>query len=146
MMAIQTVVAQSQVPVALALLTTSQTIGGAIWLTIANVIFNSTLRTEVQNRAPSVDSDALIAAGATQLRKVVPGNRLASVLIAYSTSVNRTFYLAAGMGVVLFCAAWGMGWKDVRKRRLLGVSRDSIFVIKMWNAFSAGYKLGPVAT
>lgn len=116
MIAIQTIVTQNQVPVALALLTTSQTIAGAIWLTIANVIFNSTLQTEVRNRAPSIDPQVLITAGASKLRDVVPSYQLSSVLVAYSISVNRTFYLAAGMGVVLFCATWGMGWKDVRKK------------------------------
>lgn len=100
----------------MSLLTTSQSLAGAIWPTVANVIFNSALRAETQTRAPSLDLEALIAAGATKLWEVVPGNQLASVIMAYSIGVSRTFYLAAGMGVGLFCATWGMGWKDVRKK------------------------------
>jgi hypothetical protein len=37
--------------------------------------------------------------------------------MAYSKSVDRVFYLATGTGVGWFCFAWGMGWKDIRKKK-----------------------------
>ncbi|KAL2215069.1 major facilitator superfamily [Thermoascus aurantiacus ATCC 26904] len=43
--------------------------------------------------------------------------QLAAVLAAYSTSVDRVFYLAVGCACGCFCCAWGTGWKDIRKQK-----------------------------
>lgn len=61
--------------------------------------------------------EAILAAGATAFRDVVAGDRLAGVLKAYSVSIDRVFYLVCGASVGAFCLGWGMGWKDIRKKK-----------------------------
>lgn len=41
---------------------------------------------------------------------------LSGVLIAYSISVGRVYYLAIGCSGVAFLFSFGMGWKDIRKK------------------------------
>jgi len=94
-----------------------QTFGSAIFLSFAETIFSNSLRSELRRYVPSVNPQVVIDAGATAIRNVVSKNELPGVLLAYSESMDRVFYLAAGASVGSFCFAWGMGWKDIRKKQ-----------------------------
>ena len=59
----------------------------------------------------------MIAAGATAIRTAIAADNVPGVLLAYSKSVDRVFYLAVGAAVGCFIFAWGMGWKDIRKKK-----------------------------
>lgn len=37
--------------------------------------------------------------------------------MAFAKAVSGTFYLCAGLAVVSFCTAFGMGWVDIRKKK-----------------------------
>lgn len=117
MVAVQNALPPAQVSVAMSVLIFSQTLSGAVFLTFANVIFDNGLKTLVPQYAPSIDPEVLIAAGASGIRKVVTGNNLAGVLRAYCASIDHVFYMAAALGVCIFASSWGMGWKDVRKKK-----------------------------
>ncbi|KAI1379513.1 major facilitator superfamily domain-containing protein [Hypoxylon crocopeplum] len=114
--AVQNSVSQQDLSTAMAFLLWAQYIGPTIFLTLYNTIFSTSLRTLLPQQAPNVDAQAVLAAGATRFRDVVDPQYLPSVLIAYSKSIDRVFYLAAGAGVGGFIAAWGMGWQDIRKK------------------------------
>jgi hypothetical protein len=101
----------------MAILIFSQSFGAAVFLSFAETIFSNSFRKLIPEYAPSVNGQSIIAAGATGFRKIVSGKDLAGVLIAYGKSVDRVFYMAAGMGVGCFVFAWGMGWKDLRKKK-----------------------------
>lgn len=101
----------------MAVLMFTQTLSGAVFLTLANVIFDAGLRSLLPKDAPNADAAAIIAAGATGFRSVVSSEDLPGVLTAYAKSVDYVFYLTAGMGVIMFIFAFGMGWKDVRKKK-----------------------------
>jgi hypothetical protein len=100
---------------AMAILTFSQTIGAAIFLAVAEVIFSHGLRSTLPQYAPTVDPERVIAAGATGFRGIVSEASLPGVLLAYSKSIGHIFYLVAALSVVQFFFAWGMGWKNVGK-------------------------------
>jgi hypothetical protein len=102
----------------MALATFGQSFGSAVFLSLAETIFNNSFRTLIPTYAPSVDSESVIAAGATGFRKVVSGAELTGVLVAYAKSIDRVFYMAAGMAVGVFAFAWGMGWKDLKKKNV----------------------------
>lgn len=102
---------------AMALLMFSQSFFGALLLTFSDTIFTNSLKTLVPKYAPSVDPQTVINAGATEFRMMIHGTDLANVLVAYAKSVDRVFYLTVGAAVGSFTFAWGMGWKDIRKKR-----------------------------
>lgn len=86
----------------------------------ASVIFTQSLIAEVAQHAPSLSFEAVNAAGssASGVRSLVPGGGpvLDGLLLAYSISVDRVFYLLAACSAVSFIASWWMGWTDTRKK------------------------------
>lgn len=97
------------------MLSFSQSIGQALFLTLAQVTFISSLESALSVYAPSEDSSAVIAAGAGEIRTAVSKDALSGALIAYSQGIDHVFYLATGIAIGCFCVAWGMGWEDIRK-------------------------------
>ncbi len=86
----------------MALLMFSQAISGALFLSFSDTIITNSLQTLVSKYAASVDPLAIIDAGATGFRTIVQGSDLTGVLMAYSDSVDRVFYLTAAAAVSCF--------------------------------------------
>ncbi|OQV07341.1 hypothetical protein CLAIMM_11792 [Cladophialophora immunda] len=116
LLAVQNTVPPPQLPIAMALVMFSQSFGAALFLSLAETIFSNSFGDLISEYAPLVNGQSVIDAGATGFRKIVSGTDLAGVLTAYAKSIDRVFYLAAGLGVGCFVFAWGMGWKDLRKK------------------------------
>ena len=114
--AVQNNLAPPQIPIAMALVMFSQTLGGAMFLSFSDTIFTNSLRALISQYAPNVDPQAVVDAGATGFRSILSSDDLGNVLIAYAMSVDRVFYLSAATGVACFAFGWGMGWKDIRKK------------------------------
>ncbi len=86
-------------------------------LSIGETILTNSLRNLVPVYAPGVNAEAVIAVGATGVRELVTNStQLAGVLVAYSKSIDRVFYLAIGCSAACFIFAWPMGNKDIRKK------------------------------
>lgn len=115
--AVQNTLPPSQISIAMSILMFIQTLSGAVFLTFADVIFSTGLKSQVPQYAPKVDPQVIIAAGATGIRNVVSVQDLPAVLKAYAKSVDHVFYLAAALGVVGVVFSFGMGWKDIRKQK-----------------------------
>lgn len=94
-----------------------QTLGNAIFLTIANAVFQAGLKTTITEHVPSVNAEEILALGATGFRAVVTPEQLPGVLDAYAESVGRVFYVGvATAGVSLFTCLF-VGWVDLRKKK-----------------------------
>lgn len=80
--------------------------GGPIGTSLAQTIFSTQMHQGLRARAPELDSYAVIAAGPTQLRTVVPMKSLDAVLRVYADAVSGVLCLAlvavciAGIGAV----------------------------------------------
>lgn len=117
MIALQTVLPDSQVAMGMAVMMFLQGLMGSIFISIANTIFDNSLLSEIRSRAPGVNAEAVLAAGATAFRKVVSPEQLPNVLEAYAISFDQVFYLAIGLTATTFVTSWGLGWRDVRKKK-----------------------------
>ena len=117
MIAVQNTLQPVQIPIAMALLMFSQTFGGALFLSFSDTIFTNSLKALIPTYAPSIDANTVINAGANGFRRLISSSNLRIVLVAYAKSVNRVFYLTASAGVCCFIFTWGMGWKDIRKKK-----------------------------
>ncbi|KAF2761484.1 putative MFS multidrug transporter [Pseudovirgaria hyperparasitica] len=116
LIAVQSTVLPQQLPIAMALVIFSQSFGAAMMLSFAETIYSNSFKTLIAKYAPLVNAWSVIDAGATMFRSIVPGTELRGVLTAYAESIDRVFYLAAGMGVGCFFFAAGMGWKTLKKK------------------------------
>jgi hypothetical protein len=103
--------------VGMALLIFSQTFGGALFLSFAELIFSHSLVKGLAEYAPEADASAIITAGATRFRSVVSSQDLPGVLKAYSKAIDDNFYLSAGCAVAAFAICWFMGWKQLSKKK-----------------------------
>lgn len=114
LVAIQANTAPDFIAMATATLVFCQTFGGAIFIAVANSIFNNTLKNELTDRVPAMDAELVVDAGATGLRAVAEGGELAGVLMAYSKAVDAVFYVVVATSLCMFVVSWGMGWRDIR--------------------------------
>jgi hypothetical protein len=96
-----------------------QSLTPAIALSLYNVIFEATLKKQLAQRAPDVNAQAIINAGATGYRSLVQPSDLNAVLKAYADSIDHVFYLVAALAACCGVFACGMGWNDVRKKNAI---------------------------
>jgi len=100
----------------------SQTFGGALFLSFDQTIFSTGLRDALAHFSPEVDAQSIIVAGATGFRDVVSAASLPGVLAAYNQALSHVFYLATGCGAAAFFCCWGMGWKSVKKAKVVAAT------------------------
>jgi hypothetical protein len=117
--ALQNNLSPKEVPVAMALAIFSQTLGASVFLSLAQTIFTNGLVSNLATSAPGVNPQTVITAGASGVRAAVSRAQLPGVLYAYNKAINETFYLAAGASVAIFVFAWGMGWKSIKKPKVV---------------------------
>jgi hypothetical protein len=118
LLAIQNNLEPQDIPVGMSLVMVCQSLGAALFLSFAQTIFSNSLAHELPIDAPGVNVEAVIKAGASTFRAVIPKAFLPGVLMAYDRATNDVFYLAAGAGVGAFVVCWGMGWKSVKKAKI----------------------------
>lgn len=117
LLAVQTALDQSLVPVATSLVIFVQTLGTAVFLAVSNTLFDQSLVSQLSVNAPNVDPAQVIAAGATGFRGLVSVEDIPGILLSYSNSIDRVFYIAAALGVVAFVTSNFLGWIDLRSKK-----------------------------
>lgn len=117
LVAVQHATLPEELSSAMAFIVWCQYVGPTIFLTLYNTVFDTSLRSQLRQQVPTADISVIVAAGATEFRNIVSPEDLPRVLVAYSNSLDRVFYLTAATGVMAWLAAWGMGWKDIRKAK-----------------------------
>ncbi|KAH8681864.1 major facilitator superfamily domain-containing protein [Xylariales sp. PMI_506] len=92
----------------------SQFFGGAIFSSVAETIFTSSLAPALARYAPSVDPSLVINSGATELQLALSESELPGVLLAYNEAIVHVFYLQLATACCAFVTGWGMGWKNLK--------------------------------
>lgn len=117
LVAVQHALPPAQLSIGMAVVVFSQFFVGALFLALGETVFSSSLTNALRTFAPDVSDELVNQAGATAVRHVVSKKQLPGVLLAYSKAIDHVFYLAAGLTVLTFVFAWGMGWKSVKKTK-----------------------------
>jgi len=115
--AVQNTLPPTQAPIGLSMIMFSGMLGGALLLSFSATIFTQSLRKEIPLQDPGADAQAIIAAGATEFRKILDPNELGGILVAYAKSIDRVFYLVTALTAVSFFLAFGLGFKDIREKK-----------------------------
>ncbi|KAH8799833.1 major facilitator superfamily-domain-containing protein [Xylogone sp. PMI_703] len=113
--AVQNILPPETVGLGMAAVVFSQGFGPALFLSFAETLFTSSLKDKIPKLAPGVSAQAVIDVGASGFRKIVPEASLAGVIQAYDDSFRNVFYLITGAALAAFIAAFGMGWRSVKK-------------------------------
>ncbi|OJJ67650.1 hypothetical protein ASPBRDRAFT_199881 [Aspergillus brasiliensis CBS 101740] len=114
-LAMQASLPPKDVPVGTALMIFYQTLGGAVFLIVAQNLFQHELVERLTARSiPGVDASNVAAAGATEVRNLVPAEYLGEALEAYNGAVVRTFYISVALAGVAVLATFVPEWKSVK--------------------------------
>ncbi|PYI03747.1 MFS general substrate transporter [Aspergillus sclerotiicarbonarius CBS 121057] len=103
--AVQAILPIKDISVGMALMTFSQDIGEAVFISVAQAIFLNRLTGSLAETVPGLDPEMVTRLGATSLEGKLPGKYLEAVIGAYNVAVQGTFYLAVALAGSVFVAA-----------------------------------------
>ena len=116
--AVQTVLPLEQVPIGIGAIISMQSLGGAVFVSVGNNILQNILdQASAAENLPGIDIKAVIAAGATQFRSIVPEQSLPALLVAYNYALQRVFITAIPLAGLAFIVALGLEWRSVRDKK-----------------------------
>jgi hypothetical protein len=118
MIVAQTALSPADVPSGTALVMFAQTLGGSLFISVGQNIFQNQLFNILRTDAPSANAAELVAAGATMLRKVVSGPVLQQVLVAYNDAITQTFYVAVAIGALSLIGPIFVEWLSVKWKKV----------------------------
>ncbi|KEF52622.1 uncharacterized protein A1O9_11465 [Exophiala aquamarina CBS 119918] len=114
---VQTVLPLKDIPTGTAMVMFMQTFGGALFVSVAQNIFNNRLITEIPKQAPGVNPAIILHVGATSLASNIPANQLEGVKQAYNTALTSTFYIAVAMACLMVFSALSVQWKSLKGKK-----------------------------
>ncbi|KAJ4387238.1 hypothetical protein N0V93_007827 [Gnomoniopsis smithogilvyi] len=117
--AIQTVLAQEDIPVGSSAVIFFQNLGGAVFISVGQSVFQNGLSTALKKLAPEVDSATVFSAGATGLQRALEdagqGSFYQTVLRAYLWGLQDTFRVSLGLALGALLATLFVEWKNVKQ-------------------------------
>lgn len=118
MIAAQTVLKLEDVPTGTAAIVFFQSLGGALFISVGQNIFNNQLIAGIKEIAPEITPMELLQVGATSLKTVFSEELMPKVLIAYNDALTTTYIVAIAMGGLGFLASFGMEWASVKGKKV----------------------------
>ncbi|KAJ5540507.1 hypothetical protein N7494_005583 [Penicillium frequentans] len=112
---LQTVLPLEDIPIGIAIITFAQSLSGALFISIAQTVFQNRLVASITKYAPTISPGAIIEAGAAHLSHRVPKQALSSVLYAYNIAVTQTFYVSVAAAALSFIGAALVQWKSMKR-------------------------------
>jgi hypothetical protein len=113
----QTVLPAADIPIGTALLTFAQLFGGALFVSVAQNVFNNQLIKNL-NGLPDVNSAVVLNSGATELQNSVSPELLRSILVAYNGALKHTWYVAVALSSLSLIGVVFIEWKSVKGKKI----------------------------
>ncbi|KAJ2992653.1 hypothetical protein NUW58_g2094 [Xylaria curta] len=118
LIAVQTVLDINDVPIGTSVIAFMQTLGGALFVSVGNNVFNNKLIEELGHRVPSIDPRIVLSAGTTNLQKTLPADLLPAVILSYNNALTTAFIVATALATVTIIGAGFMEWKSVKGKKI----------------------------
>jgi hypothetical protein len=116
--AVQTVLSMEDIPQGSVMVMFSQSLGGALFIAVAQSVFSNGLVKGITKYAPDLDPQLLIHTGATQIRSVLAQSgqesQLKAAIKAYVYGLKDAYRVASAVAVVAFVAACFFEWRSVK--------------------------------
>lgn len=109
----QTVLPRDDVPLGMAMMFFMQQLGGSAFIPVAQNIFSRQLLNGLF-KIKVVNAEAVVEAGATAYRAVVPQSDVDAVMNAYSYALTRAFVLVAAISAATVLGAVIVEWKSIK--------------------------------
>ena len=118
------IVAQKSVPppsisFAISVVSFAMTLGGTIFLSVSQAVFNHGMLHGVAESAPQIDGRIFLTSGATDIHALLESigqqQSIGSVLRAYTEGTRGVFWLVMACATTAFIAACGLRWRSLKK-------------------------------
>jgi hypothetical protein len=118
LIAVQTVLPITDVPVGTALIMFTQTFGGALFVSVGQNVFTNRLLAGLLEEAKGFDPTQILRLGATTLKQAVPQEFLPGVLVAYNRALTQTWYVSVALSCLTVIGTAGLEWKSVKGKKI----------------------------
>ncbi|KAK4230683.1 major facilitator superfamily domain-containing protein [Podospora fimiseda] len=113
--AVQTVLDEDDMAIGTAAVVASQSLGGAIFLSVGNSVFqNQLIKASHAELLPGLDIKRVIDAGAASFRRLIPDDELPIVLHVYNDALRMVFMVGIPLGVLAAVISCFIEWKSVK--------------------------------
>ncbi|KAJ7667109.1 major facilitator superfamily domain-containing protein [Mycena rosella] len=113
-MAAQAVLDMKDIPTGTALIMFLQTMGGSIFVSVAQNIFQNEFVRGLARDVPSVDPSIILRAGATSLKNAVSPELVDAVILVYNKALVSAFYVATATACLSAVGALVIEWKSIK--------------------------------
>lgn len=110
--AVQAAVDMEDVPITTAILSFTQTIGGSLFVSVAQTAFSNKLVQDLRSRVPELDPSEVLKNGAADLSR---RPYLGRVILSYSTGLRQTFIVAIAMAGLSIIGACFVEWRNIKR-------------------------------
>lgn len=118
---VQNTVSLEWVPQATACVQFFQSLGGSIFIAVAQSVFQNGLIDGIERDAPGVPAEIFIHSGASQVREILrqlhAEQYTDAVLRAYLTGLRHAYYITVACAAAAFVVSCGLSWKKIERRR-----------------------------
>lgn len=117
LMAVQTVLDITDVPTGTSVLIFLQTLGGALFVSIAQNVFTNKLKDDLASFVPGLDPMVVLSVGATNIQSQIPKEFLTGVTLAYNNALVRAFTVSAAMAAFSIIGSAAVEWRSVKGKK-----------------------------
>ncbi|KAJ7663449.1 major facilitator superfamily domain-containing protein [Mycena rosella] len=114
MLAAQNVLELKDVPIGTSIIMFSQTLGGALFISIAQNVFTNKLVSGLLAKVPSLSPAVVLSAGATSLKTAIDPQFLGGVLEAYNEALVAAFYVSIAMACLSLVGSLFVEWRSIK--------------------------------
>ena len=119
LVAVQTALPKNDIPIGTAIMMFSQTLGGALFISVGQNVFTNQLIQNLKSAVPDLNPGIVLAVGATELKSQIEARFIGGVLAAYNTALTQTFYVSvAAASMSIFGAAF-VEWKSMKGKEIV---------------------------
>jgi MFS family permease len=112
--AVQTVLEPKDVPMGVSLVFFCQQLGGAIFVSVGQNVFDNKLIAGVTSVVEGLNPHTIVNTGATDLRDAVPATGLYEVLVAYNEALRWVFIVGVIMACLSALGSFTLEWRSVK--------------------------------
>ena len=117
LVAVQTVLAPTDVSIGGAIVLFGGGMGSALWICASATLFQNRLVDEVEKHSPATNGTALEAVGLSEIRDHLGSDRLLEVLSGYNEAVVQTLYMPLALSILTILGSLAMERRSIKKKQ-----------------------------
>lgn len=115
--AVQTVLSAEDVSIGLSIMLFAQSLGPAVSISIAQVLFTNRLSINLQNKIPGFNHTSIDNQGLVEMVSSLPADQLQRALHGVDKSLVQTWYLAISLACATLVGSLFIEWRSVKPKR-----------------------------